>query len=75
MRLYRIYNNDTGIILLQSLYYYTAVCDVDSSGSGDGDLEPTPEQFMCFLEQAIERQSQIVDVCGTSNLTTVSTNV
>ena len=58
------------------LNLFTAVCAVNSGsggGSGGGFPEPTPEQLMCFSNRSMERHSQLVDACGTSNLTAVST--
>lgn len=61
--------------------FFHAVCSTDressgsgsGSGSGDGFPAPTLEQVMCFFQRANESDSPLVDACGTSNLTTVST--
>ena len=44
-------------------------------GSGGGFPEPTPEQLMCFNNRSMEMHLQLVDACGTSNLTAVSANL
>ena len=54
------------------MFFFTTACRPfrDTSGSGSGDLEAM--QLMCITEQFINRTTDIENICGSIDLSTVS---